>query len=385
MPNTPDLLTKGLEEELFTGTPDARIVGVSHLVKDELPGFRTEPDCRNTEFASDPLTCYEKLACVLMTQRRNLRDWLEAHGGLTIVPGATLATGDSSKFEISDESNAYYRHIRDTYHTRVVTASLHINVGLSDREDIVRASRLLRMEACLFLALSASSPFIDNKATGYHSTRWAKFPHTPAYVPLFEDHADYARFVTEAIEDGRMQNSRHLWISARPNGDGVPDDINRIELRICDRIDCPAAMVAATALMEARLWQMLDDPCIDPLAKCDLPLRTRIDDLMEINDANNTAAMKSSLDANVRRWEDGSKTTVREWLTEYFENARATAKARGFAHTLTPIRDILKNGNAAMRWLKLHESGATVAQVMQQAITETESAEAKHREKVCAE
>lgn len=385
MPNTPDLLTKGLEEELFTGTHDAQVVGVSHLVKDELPGFRTEPDCRNTEFASDPLTCYEKLGCVLMTQRRKLRDWLEAHGGLTIIPGATLATGDSSVFEISDESNPYYRHIRDTYHTNVVTASLHINVGLDDPETIVRASRLMRMEACLFLALSASSPFIDGRATGYHSTRWAKFPHTPAYVPLFADHADYARFVRDAMADGRMQNSRHLWISARPNGDGVPDDINRIELRICDRIDDPAQMVAVTALMEARLWQMLDDPALDPLANSFLPSGTRLADLMEINDANNTAAMKHSLDAKVRRWEDGSKTTIREWLGEYFTNARATAKAHGFAHAVGPIRDILAHGNAAMRWLKHHQSGAPVAAVMQRAITETETAEEKHREKVCAE
>jgi gamma-glutamyl:cysteine ligase YbdK (ATP-grasp superfamily) len=39
--------------------------------------------------------------------------------------------------------------------------------------------RLLRCEAALLLALSASSPFLDGQATGAHSQRWLQFPLTP--------------------------------------------------------------------------------------------------------------------------------------------------------------------------------------------------------------
>ena len=378
-----NLLLKGLEEEVYTGTSDGTIIGMSHRAKAALPGFMTEPDCRNTEFISPPQRDYEEIGCTLMRLRRVLRDWLSTQGDYTLIPGATLSTGDSSQFHISDPDNAYYRYIRDTYFTRVVTASAHINIGLDDAETIIRASRLLRMEACLFLALSASSPFLDGRASGYHSQRWAQFPHTPAYVPLFESHADYIRFVHEAIADGRMQNTRHLWISARPNGAGVPEQINRIELRICDQTADPRRLVALTALLEARMWMLLDDPALDPLAASELPAATRLDDLMEINDFNNTAVMTHSLDATVRHWRDGRRIAVRDWLEQFYAESLTAARQRGFCTHLSPIRDILVTGNTAQNWLRQHEQGSSVQQIIQRAIAEMAEAEVEHAARVC--
>lgn len=380
---TDQLLTKGLEEEVYTGTPEGVIVGMAHRAKQALEGFKTEPDCRNTEFVSPPMRSYDDLGCNIMKQRRQLRDWLTTEGDYTIIPGATMSTGDSSYFHISDPQNKYYGYIRDTYFTRVVTASLHISMGLDDRETIMRASRLFRMEAALFLALTASSPFLDGRATGYHSQRWAQFPHTPTYVPLFENYDAYVQFIHDSIEKGDMQNSRHLWISARPNGDSVPHDINRIELRVCDRVDCPAKMLAVTALMEARLWQMLEDPSLDPLESSELPNSTRLDDLMAINDENNIAVMTNSLEADVRHWRDGRRMPVRQWLESYIADATKTAQARGFAGDLEPINGILTHGNPAMRWMAHYDRGVAVSTIIQQAIKEMEAAEQEHCARIC--
>jgi len=380
---TSHLLLKGLEEEVYTGTPDGEIVGLSHRAAEELEGFRTEPDARNAEFSSPPLRDYEEIGCVLMNRRATFRRWLRAQGDYTLIPGATLSTGDSHDFVLSDPNNDYYRHIRDTYGTRVVTASAHINIGLDDAETLIRAARLMRMEASLFLALTAASPFLDHEATGFHSTRWATFPHTPRFVPLFESHAHYTRFIEEAIADGRMRNTRHLWISARPNGPGVPHDIDRVELRVCDRIDDPQHMIAVTALFEARMHQLLDDPALDPLQSSALPSSTRADDLIEINDFNNRAVMRESLNATVRHWRDGRPIAVRDWLEEYFAEAMQTARERGFCNDLTPVRNILDEGNLAMRWIDLHARGMSVRQIIRQAITEMEAAEVEHRQRVC--
>ena len=377
------LLLKGLEEEVYTGTPDGTVVGMAHLAKKALEGFTTEPDCRNTEFISPPQRGYDEIACTLMRLRRVLRDWLTTQGDYTLIPGGTLSTGDSSVFHISDPDNAYYRYIRDTYFTRVVTASAHISIGLDDAETIIRASRLLRMEACLFLALSASSPFLDGRTTGRHSQRWAQFPHTPSYVPLFESHADYIKFVHDSIAAGQMQNSRHLWISARPNGTGVPEQINRVELRICEQTPDPRKLVALTALLEARIWMLLENPTLDPLASSLLPGATRLDDLMEINDFNNTAVMTHSLDATVRHWHDGRKLPVRDWLEQFYAEATTAARQRGFASYLSPIRDILTTGNTAQQWLRQHEQGASVQEVIRRAIAEMAEAEVEHTARVC--
>ncbi|MFM8009341.1 MAG: glutamate-cysteine ligase family protein, partial [Dolichospermum sp.] len=123
------------------------------------------------------------------------------------------------------------------------------------------------MEAPLFLAMSASSPFLDGKTTGYHSTRWGIFPQTPDFVPLFTSHGHHIQWVNEQLVAGKMQNVRHLWASVRPNGDRRPYELNRLELRICDLVTDPIALLAITALLEARLIQIIEDHTIDPLTQ----------------------------------------------------------------------------------------------------------------------
>jgi predicted glutamate--cysteine ligase len=112
-------------------------------------------------------------------------------GHYTIIPGSTLSTGDVKQFHRSDPSNPYHSYIEQTYGTTVVTASVHINVGIADPETLMRACRLVRVEAPLYLALSAASPFLGEQVTGFHSTRWGMFPKTPPQVPLFESHDHY--------------------------------------------------------------------------------------------------------------------------------------------------------------------------------------------------
>ena len=57
------------------------------------------------------------------------------------------------------------------------------------------------------------------------------FPETPQNVPLFASHDEFKDWMPRQIEAGAMHTSRHLWISVRPNGEGTPVDLNRLELR----------------------------------------------------------------------------------------------------------------------------------------------------------
>ncbi|NJO53325.1 MAG: glutamate--cysteine ligase, partial [Leptolyngbyaceae cyanobacterium RM2_2_4] len=277
------LLTKGFEVEMYTGTPDGDIVGLSDRIVAALDGFVREPDSRNVEYTTAPLCRYERLLCDLVRPRRQLRAYLKQLGNYTLIPGSTLALGESDRFYRSDPANPYHAYIENTYGTKVVTASIHINVGISDPEVLMRAIRLIRLEAPLYLALSASSPFLDGEATGYHSTRWGVFPKTPAHVPLFESHAHFVRWTEEQLVAGTMQNVRHLWSSVRPNGDRRPYNLNRLELRICDLMIDPIALLAITALLEARLQQLIFDPSLDPLEISTLPATNRAEDLIAIH------------------------------------------------------------------------------------------------------
>lgn len=362
------LLCKGFEVEIYTGTPTGEVVGLSDQIAAHLAGFVREPDSRNVEYTTPPRCGYDRLLCDLVKPRRRLRAYLQQLGDYTLLPGSTLSLGDSRVFYRSDPQNPYHDYIEQTYGTRVVTASIHINVGISDPEILMRACRLVRLEAPLYLALSAASPFLDGEATGYHSTRWGLFPQTPTQVPLFESHGHHIRWVEEQLALGTMQNVRHLWTSVRPNGDRRPYTLNRLELRISDLVTDPLALLAITALLEARLWQLLEDPGLDPLERSYLPAATRPEDLLAITAANEQAVAKQSLEATLRHWEDGRSLTASEWITELYETVRPYAKAKGFSCFLSPVKKILREGNTAQQWLALYDKGASPQAIFQGAI-----------------
>jgi predicted glutamate--cysteine ligase len=345
------LLSKGFEIEVYTGTPAGEIVGLSDRIVADLDGFVTEPDSRNVEYTTAPFTSYDRLLCALLLPRRQLRNYLKQIGDYTLIPGSTLSLGGSDRFQRSDPNNPYHTYIEHTYGTDVVTASVHINIGISDPELLMRACRLVRVEAPLYLALSAASPFLNGEPTGYHSTRWGLFPKTPKDVPLFTSHAHHIQWVNEQLERKTMQNVRHLWSSVRPNGDRRPYNLNRLELRICDLIIDPIALLAVTSLIEARLWQAIADPQLDPLSMSDLSPT----ELVTLTDANEAAAAKSSLDATLHHWQDGREIVAQQWIEELYNEVHDIAKQRGFACFLSPVKKILREGNTAQQWLREYD------------------------------
>lgn len=377
------LLSKGFEVEMYTGTPQGDIVGFSDQIVANVEGFVREPDSRNVEYTTAPLCNYDRLLCALVRPRRALRQYLKQLGDYTLIPGSTLSLGDSQQFYRSDPQNPYHSYIENTYGTNVVTASIHINIGISDPEQLMRAIRLVRVEAPLYLALSASSPFLDHQTTGYHSTRWGLFPKTPQFVPLFESHRHFIQWTEEQLVLGTMQNVRHLWSSVRPNGDRRPYNLNRLELRICDLMVNPISLLAVTALLEARLWQMLENPDLDPLQLSQLPQSTRAEDLIALTDLNEAAVARNSLDAQLRDWKDGRVLTARDWIEALYQEVWPIAKARGFSCFLSPLKKIVREGCTAQQWLRLSEQGWDTRQILTKAIEEMNQQEQEFEDKLC--
>jgi len=358
------LLTKGIEEEVYTGHRDGTLVGVSHKVAADIPQFQYEPDCRNAEYATHPWREYEYLTAEIKRFRCQLLRYLRAYDDLVMIPGSSLLLGDSSEFVRSDPSNPYHSVIEDKYFTDVVTASIHINIGIDDQESLIRACRVARCEAFVYLALTACSPFLDGKVTGFHSTRWHKFPHTPKTVPLFTDQAHYISWVEEKIKTGEMFNTRHLWNAVRPNGVGAPYDVQRLELRICDRVDRVDQLVGMTALFEARVHRILAHPETDPLTQS--PFSP--EELVTIINDNEAAVAKDSLNAMVVDWQSGDTIKVLDFAKDYIATAKNSAAILGFKSWIEPIEEILESGNPAMRWLARHAAGESIRDIVQSEI-----------------
>ena len=379
------LLSKGFEVEMYTGRPSGEIVGLSDKIVRALDGFVREPDSRNVEYTTAPFCGYDRLLCALLKPRQALRSYLQTLGDYTLIPGSTLSLGGSERFYRSDPNNPYHDYIEQTYGTDVVTASIHINVGIEDPEILMRACRLIRVEAPLYLALSASSPFIGGKVTGSHSSRWQMFPKTPQNVPLFESHSHFIRWTEEQLVAKTMRNVRHLWSSVRPNGDRRPYNLNRLELRICDLVVDPLALLAITALLEARIMQMMNNPKLDPLRQSNLSTNDLQSELVALTDKNEALAARDSLDAELYHWQDGRKITARDWIEEIYDQTYPLAKSKGFSCFLSPLKKILRRGNTAQQWLDLHRQGMSLQDIIQQDIYNIAQQERELDYAVCPE
>ena len=362
------MLLKGFEVELFTGTYAGKNVGVASAITEELSEFVKEPDQRNLEYITVPDQRYAVLKHALLLPRQKLRKWLDSQK-LTILPGSTLSLGNTKIFERSDLENSYHSFIEKNYGTNVVTASIHINLGIENLSLLFSALRLIRCEASLFLALSASSPFLEGHATGAHSQRWVQFPKTPSKVPMFVDHAHYVAWVEEQLSQGSMQNERHLWTSVRPNGPERPHVLNRLELRICDLVTDVDLLLAITALLELRIINLKNNmKKFDPI---EASSKTQ-EELALLADENDLLAAKFSLDANLFHWKNGKQIKCRDWINELLLDVTPLAKELDMFELLQPIKTVLTNGNQSMMWLDSYSKGVSIQTLLQQGIGEME-------------
>ena len=358
-----DNLYKGFEVELFTGTYNSH-VGLSDVIEKTFQDFVKEPDDRNVEYITNPEKDYKRLYEKLLIPRKNLRQWLEKRD-LTIIPSSTLCFKHNSFFQRSDIKNDYHQYIQDNYGISIATSSVHINLGIDDLDKLFAAIRLARCEAALYLSISASSPFLNNKLTNNHSQRWIQFPKTPSKVPFFINHDNYVNWIEGNIANGNMQNIRHFWSSIRPNGPGRPLILDRLELRVCDFVADINLLLGITALLELRILNLFENiKTLDPLTASVFSM----DQLSKICDLNEIEAAKNSLNAELIHWEDGKKVICSEWIQNLLADLTITAEKFNMKPLLKPIYKVLEEGNQSMKWIKQYEKGLSIEEIMKSSI-----------------
>jgi carboxylate-amine ligase len=144
---------------------------------------------------------------------------------------------------------------------------LHVHVGIRGADRAVRVTSGLRPFMPDLLALSASSPFVENVNTGLHSSRTQiftrMFPRCGIPDPLgsWREYEDYVRLL---YETGSVTEHTQLWWSVRSHL-AFPT----VEMRICDaQPDLPDAKALSALIyaLTARVARALDEgePLPDP-------------------------------------------------------------------------------------------------------------------------
>ena len=86
-------------------------------------------------------------------------------------------------------------------------------------------------------------------------------------------------------------------------------------------------------------------------------------------DANDRAAARTSLEAELRHWRDGRPIGARDWILADLERLRPLAARLGLAPWLAPLEPLLRpleegGGNQAQRWLRRHAAGEGIGAIL---------------------
>ncbi len=112
------------------------------------------------------------------------------------------------------------------------TFSLHVHVGVSGADRAIKVCDRLRPVLPALLALSANSPFLDQRDSGLHTARTQSFTKTfpRCGIPdAYGDWAAYRDYVDFLYRTGSIVEYTQVWWSIRPHF-----SFGTVEVRICD-------------------------------------------------------------------------------------------------------------------------------------------------------
>jgi carboxylate-amine ligase len=142
---------------------------------------------------------------------------------------------------------------------QLITFGLHVHVGVDSGDKAVMLCDRLMQHLPTLLALSANSPFWENRATGLHSNRSKVMESLPtAGLPsLMRNWSEYTWLVNHLVETGFINTIREIWWDVRPH-----HNFGTVEIRICDmpgHLDDALALVALIQCLVATLSEEIDE------------------------------------------------------------------------------------------------------------------------------
>ena len=295
-------------------------------------------------------------AISLQQQRRSALFGLADRLGLALGSTGTHPWADYREQEIIDTPH-YQRLKRDLgwVARRNNTWSLHVHVGIRGADRAIAVCDRLREELPLLLAISANSPFLDDRDTGLASVRTEIFTRTfpRCGVPSrFNDWGEYSDFVRTLVSVGSVVESTQLWWSVRPH-----HAFGTVEVRICDAQSTGPESTALSGLMVALVAQTALDLDSGRLGGTE-PLADR-----EIEE-NLWRAIRYGMEGRLIDFRAGREIEAREALEQMVERTTEAREALGIE-----IGFPLENGTTRLRGMT--EAGMSIEEAYRESVRTT--------------
>jgi carboxylate-amine ligase len=348
-PETLDLTNRF--EELQAAAPGTELDG--HLVG-ELIASEVEIRTGRCETFAD--------AAMLLGERRDqlraladpLGIWLSAAGTHPWSAWQEQRIIDTPHYRRNDELLRYVVWRNNTF-------GLHVHVGINGPDRAIKVFSALRNYLPELLALSASSPFVENVDSGLHSARTQIFTRmfprcgVPDTLGSWDDWETYVRFL---YETGSITEHTQIWWSVRPHL-----MFPTVEIRICDAQPdlAEARSLAALAYsLTARIARALDEG--EPLPE----LQHRL------IEENFWRAIRYGLSGELIDFERGAPVPARARLEQLVEWVRPVAEELGAADFLA-----IPEQNSAERQIARHKEGASMRGIFEDLIQTARAEESR--------
>lgn len=149
--------------------------------------------------------------------------------------------------------------------------STHLNLPFSNDEEFAKLHTAIRLLLPIIPALSASTPILDGKPTGFMDTRLEYYRKNQQKIPsisgktipeaVFSQQDYQTKILNKIYQDIAPYDSLNVlqdeWLNSR--GAIARFERSAIEIRIIDIQECPQADIAILALIVATLKQLVNE------------------------------------------------------------------------------------------------------------------------------
>jgi carboxylate-amine ligase len=203
---------------------------------------------------------FAEAAARVPERRRQLRELADRHGVLLAATGTHPWSPwqeqriiDTPHYRRNDEVLRYVVWRNNSF-------GHHVHVGIRGADRAMKVCDALRIYLPDLLALSASSPFVENVNTGVHTARtqiFTRFFPRCGVPDPYGDWKTFEEYVRFLFDSGSIDEHTQMWWSVRPHL-AFPT----VEVRIMDAqplVEETIAVAALTYSLAARLAQAVDE------------------------------------------------------------------------------------------------------------------------------
>src|SRR5918996_151282 len=237
------------------------------------------------------------------------------------------------------------------------TFGLHVHVAINGPDRVIAVLNGMRNFLPEILALSASSPFVENVNTGLHSARtqiFTRFFPRCGVPDAFGSWREYEGFVRFLYDTGSITEHTQMWWSVRPHL-----SFPTIEIRVADgqpELAEAQSLAAFAASLVASVARAYDEGApVEPLEH-------------RLIEENFWRAIRHGLSGELIDFERRAPIPARQRLEELVEWVLPAAEEIGAAPYLA-----VPDRNAAERQIERAEEGASLEEIYAEQVRATET------------